>query len=152
MVLKLVIFDLDDTILNPRLFEMPLKSKDIIKYVRSLGYKIALVSLNAFGRMILTLENVHHLFDKVVTVDWTDNENGNRKTFSKNEMLVKVLKEFKVKPSEALVFDDCFFQVSIAQAMRMNVIPVNPRTLLRWTDLQNGMRMTKQKRRRRHSV
>jgi FMN phosphatase YigB (HAD superfamily) len=147
--IKVVIFDLDDTLVKPGLMsDIEIKARDIVERTRELGYKVVLVTLNPFGQLVLMWNNILHLFDKVVKVSFDELEGATKRTLFKTNMYREVLREYNVKPIEVLVFDDCILQVAIARQMGMRCVHIKPRSLITWADFHEGVRNLKYRKRR----
>lgn len=104
-MLKLVIFDLDDTLIHEG-FDPPILCDDtmqVLDYVRQLGLLVVLATLNAEGATILSRLGIEHYFDFMVTHDDPEDPNNGRKEFHLNAIFQKYV---DIHPKEMLWVDD----------------------------------------------
>jgi FMN phosphatase YigB (HAD superfamily) len=133
----LVIFDLDDTLHKRDQEDLSLHIRDILEYLRSLGIKLALASLNIFAKEYLQKYRILHLFDCV------EYRQGNRKTtYTKQHMFKRIKSKTNISFNNMIVFDDNFYHCIEAKSLGIKYCCVTS-DLLKWTDVKEGLRMFK---------
>lgn len=155
--LKLVVFDLDDTLLKRGLFTtIDIHVKDVIAYFREHGVKVALASMNYFATEELIINKILHMFDFVQMRKFDDecdtlkerhHNMGNRKDY----MFRRILKASNIPPKNSILFDDNLLHVWEAQKMGMKAILVQNEKCIRWSDIIQGIQLFKEGKKRRKS-
>jgi FMN phosphatase YigB (HAD superfamily) len=146
--LKLVIFDLDDTLHFYDLTQMPAHVKDILNFFKRHHVPIAMASLNLHAYEYLCYYNVQKYFKAVEARKcksqirtYEDYREYIRPT--KKYMLRRLLKKFSCTPQEVLFFDDIVENIQIAKSMGINSVHVDDRFCIRWKDVFEGMQYFK---------
>lgn len=146
--LKLVIFDLDDTLHYSSIFYMPHYIKDIITYFQSNNVPMAIASLNINARNLLKHHNIDEYFsavearkDKTEIRSRSDYKEYNNLT--KFYMFNRLLKKFRCIPQEVLLFDDNQYHINVARLMNIHCVKVDPAFCVRWKDVFKGLALTR---------
>ena len=156
--LKLVVFDLDDTLHFVNKFgHVENHIRDILRYFRYSGVKVALASNNALGAMFLYEYKIAHIFDAIETRKFEDEcktkaELDECKSGRKDGMFNRLMKQFSVSPENVLFFDDCVWNIIFAKRMKINSVWVNSTKCVTWSDVHKGLDMFKNKKLRRLSL
>ena len=143
--IKAVIFDLDLTLIrNGNLFDVPVKSRDIVRYFYERGMKLAMATMNPFGYMIP--KETLSMFDTVECIPLTALDSKNKMVrYDKRPMYKKIHDTYKrehcILPCEILVFDDLIFNFVVAKKMGMKAVMVDGKQLITWKDVQNGIHL-----------
>lgn len=142
--LKLVIFDLDDTLHYQSINYMPKHINDILNFFKNNNVRIAMASLNTRA-----VDYVHHYkINKYFSAIESRKENWNvrsRSEYEENTLLTKVymlrrlLKRFGCEPHEVLFFDDAYQHIHTAQSLGIHYVKVDPAFCLRWKDVFKGI-------------
>jgi len=146
--LKLVIFDLDDTLHYTSMLYMPPYVKDIISYFQSNNVPMAIASLNVYARNLLKHYNIDEYFSAVearkaknkvrTSLDYKEHNN-----LTKYYMFYRLLKKFNCKPQEVLLFDDNQYHINVARLMNIHCVKVDPSFCVRWKDVFKGLELTR---------
>lgn len=164
---KLVIFDLDNTLMMNFCTYLAQDGIDIINYFKNHNIKIALASLNTKAEYFLKLHNMEHLFDTIIHRQpishyWKlckENklgmtvplEGSSNQAFSqlkeyhklssldKTYMLNKILSETDTKAENALFFDDNIKHYEEATKLEIKTVHVNHVIGITWNDVKDGL-------------
>lgn len=145
--IKLVIFDLDDTLMSRNEINLiDVKSKDIIKYFKDKGCKIVLCSLNKMASWFLFNNNILDLFDFVISQKFDDEcENQKEidqcKSTNKGYMYKAIVSKFGISRKNILIFDDSLWHKIEALKYKIRFVLVTPKKLITWNDVKTGERM-----------
>lgn len=150
--LKLVVFDLDNTIHNG---EFPIQVLDILQFFRVNNVIMCIASFNQHAPRFLEYFKISHLFDKIeyrqhITRCFTDEEIDEYYSLKKTNMFHRISKEFNIDYSEMLFFDDNILNIHDAKKIGIKSVCVNPTTLLTWRNISVGLSLF-DKRKRRYS-
>jgi HAD superfamily phosphatase (TIGR01681 family) len=155
--LKLVVFDLDDTLCIRSIFDAKIDKNviDIIEFLRSKNILITLASLNCFAKLQLHFNRIYHKFTQVeqrkFSYEYTVGEDRPTYDWSKTHMLKSILKQNNVKPENVILFDDFIVHVVEARKLGMKAHLVDPNKRITWNDIKSGLQMFKTDTSRRHS-
>jgi FMN phosphatase YigB (HAD superfamily) len=146
--LKLVIFDLDDTLHDISIMHMPQHVQDIIKYFQSNNVPMAIASLNIYATKLLKYYDIDKYF---LALEARKKQNNIRSQSDYKEhlymtkvyMFCRLLKKFQCKPQEVLLFDDNQCHIDAARSMKINCVKVNPVCCIRWHDVFKGLELTR---------
>lgn len=141
--LKLVVFDLDDTLHFSDIDMLPDHVVNILQYFTDNNIKIALASLNTHAPNYLMNYSIMRYFD---ALEWrlptmqvgTPEEKAEFISMRKNKMFERLLTHFNVRPSEVLFFDDLWFNIADIERMGVNCVLVDKNTCVRWRDVFQG--------------
>lgn len=156
--LKMVVFDLDDTLHFVNEYgNVENHIRDILRYFRYSGVKIALASNNALGAMFLYEYKIAHMFDAIETRKFEDEcttkeELDECKSGRKDGMFKRLMTKFSVLPENVLFFDDCVWNIILAKRMKIKSVCVDRTKCLTWSDVHKGLDMFKNKKLRRLSL
>lgn len=155
--LKMVIFDLDETLHHNKTQDMPRNVKDILNYFRSKNVIIALASLNSCAAVQLYMHKMIHVFDDIETRQcreqcMTAAEVDEYNSLQKSKMFERLLSRHNVAPEEVLLFDDVWINIMDAKQMKIKAIMVNAKTLITWRDVRTGFNLFKTKPHKRYSL
>lgn len=131
---KLIIFDLDDTLLKRDTNEISNKQKSIITFVKERGFKVGLASLNCYAREILAKNGIQEYFDYI--------QHRTKETFNilnKSTMLQNILKELNVTADNTILFDDNYQHCVEAMSLGIKFVYVNKRFGVRWRDIKTAI-------------
>jgi len=155
--LKLVVFDLDDTLLKRGIdTTIDIHVRDIIAYFREHGVKVSLASMNYFAAEELFRNKLLHMFDFVQMRKFDDEcdtltekqlNMGNRKDY----MFRRILKASNIPPKNSILFDDNLLHVWEARKMGMKAILVQNEKCIRWSDIIQGIHIFRAGKNRRKS-
>ncbi len=111
--MKVVIFDLDDTLLCSKTNALYNNVKELLWTLKSKGCLLALASYNCSARQLLAEHDISHLFDIIVTENWQIYLDY------KFDMLNYILKTVqnhknKITKSEVLFVDDNHRNIMVA--------------------------------------
>lgn len=150
--LKLVVFDLDDTLHFSDINMMPKHVIDILTYFHRKGIPIALASLNTDAPRYLVYYNVSRFFEAVewrVPIDESGTATNEHQvefmSMRKNKMFERLMTHFNVNPSEVLFFDDLWFNIADIESMGVNCVLVDKDVCVRWRDVYRGFAKMKQR-------
>lgn len=124
--------------------EMSKTCIDIINYFRQKDVKIALATLNPMGKIYLVANKLDHLFDAIECVSFEDFEGNTPARSDKRPIYKKLQDRFGVsgiEPGNTSVFEDSFVNKVYAERMGMKCQLVEARDLIKWVDVQTGLRM-----------
>lgn len=138
---KLVIFDLDNTLHILGQTDLSPHIRDILKYLRRSGIRMALASLNVFAREHLRRYNVLHLFDCVES-----RKAAYDGLYTKDGMFKAIKNKTKIKYKNIVVFDDNFYHCMEAKVLGMKYTLVT-NDILSWSDVKVGLSMFDHKQR-----
>ena len=142
--LKLVIFDLDETLHYHSVYYMPKHIEDILTFFRINNVTIAMASLNTRASDFV----YHYKIDKYFSAIESRKETSNihsRADYEENTRLTKVymfrrlLKRFCCQPHEVLFFDDSIQHIYTAQSLGIHCVKVDPAFCIRWKDVFKGL-------------
>jgi hydroxymethylpyrimidine pyrophosphatase-like HAD family hydrolase len=147
--LKAVIFDLDDTLIQNgcygRDFNMPQLSKDILKFFREKGVRISLATMNPMGALLLN--DMDYVFDTIecssIANFYSDDPNVRN---DKRPLYRKIIEKYKkdnIHRRNILVFDDYVINKIFVKSLGMKIQLVNPKKLITWNDVWQGIRCFK---------
>lgn len=144
--LKMVVFDLDETLQHNKTEHMPQHVRDILQAFVEKDVPIALVSLNPSALLYLKLHKIIHLFTEVECRKYKkDLRNADEiieyVSITKNRMFERIMQRQKLKPENILFFDDNVPNILEARAMKIKCVRVNPTYLVRWRDVYLGLSM-----------
>jgi FMN phosphatase YigB (HAD superfamily) len=144
--LKLVIFDLDDTIYSVRNKYMDSNILSILNYFKFHNVFIALATLNLEGDKVLDYYNIKQYFDiiemrkqlyKCIGIQELDEALSLRK----KDMLLRILEKAQVNPENTIFFDDNMHHVKEACSLGIKSIHVDKNKRVSWNDIINAMNM-----------
>lgn len=155
--LKMVIFDLDETLQFNRLQFMPNKVKDILHFFRKNNVIIALASLNSGAIAQLDSHCILHVFNDTETRMCrehciTDDEIKEHTSLRKVRMFRRLMARNNVDAESTLFFDDCQLNIIDAKMMNMKSVHVDRKHLITWRNVHDGLSLFKDKRKRRHTI
>lgn len=146
--IKLVIFDLDDTLMRKSNIDhiIDVKAKDIIKYFRDKGCKIVLCSLNLMAAWYLFDNDIFELFDFIITPKYDDEcenqkEIEQSKSRNKSYMYKAIVRKFGISRKNIIIFDDSIWHKKEAKKYNIKFIQVDPKLLITWNDVKNAERL-----------
>lgn len=144
--LKLVIFDIDDTLHNATELYMDKHVVDILQQFKDNNIPMAIASLNIMGDLLLEQYGILHFFDcielrKDITNCKTHFEIWDALTLEKGAMLKRILERFTVNAENALFFDDAYSHINEASALGINAVQVDKERRLQWSDIVKGLHM-----------
>jgi HAD superfamily phosphatase (TIGR01681 family) len=116
---KLIIFDLDSTLLNNYKCKLYDDVIYILDYLKNNKYKIALASYNINADEHLKRHNIFKYFDIIKFENWR------KKYDKKDNMLQQIVSESEIEPNDILFIDDNSEIVSWAESNDFNVYKVN---------------------------
>lgn len=153
--LKLVIFDLDNTMHSVKDKQMPKHVVDILQYFYHNDIYIALASLNQYARHILKGYKIEHIFHSIeyrkqISQCHTDEQIDEYYSLNKINMFNRLSTKLNVKYDEILFFDDSVLNIIDAKELGIKSIYVNPDKLITWTNVHDGVALF-DKRKRRYS-
>jgi beta-phosphoglucomutase-like phosphatase (HAD superfamily) len=135
--LKLVIFDLDDTLHSVVNNCMDDNIISILNYFKFHNISIALATLNKEGDKVLDFYKIKHYFDFIEM----------RKELymcigiQELDEILRLLIKAQVNPENAIFFDDNIFHVNEAKSLGIKGIHVDKNKRISWRDVINGMNM-----------
>jgi FMN phosphatase YigB (HAD superfamily) len=129
---KLVIFDLDNTLHYFGQEDISCHIRDIIKYFRRAGIRMAVASLNIFAMEYLRKYKILHLFECI------EFRKAMHKHIDKHSMFKRIRSKTRIAFKNIIVFDDNFFHCMEAKSLGMKYIFVT-KGLLSWDDVKHGM-------------
>jgi predicted HAD superfamily phosphohydrolase YqeG len=141
--LKLVIFDLDDTLMMKGRWAIDDTRKDIVKHFRNEGVYVTMATLNPMGKLHVCFEKMGYCFDMVEAISWDEYEAKTLPFRVKNKMFATIIKKFNVTPQNVLVLDDCLANVAVAKKMGMKAVVVRGKDGVTWTDVKSGFKQFK---------
>jgi HAD superfamily phosphatase (TIGR01681 family) len=142
--LKLVIFDLDETLHFNKQEVMPLHIPSILTYFKQNNTKIALASLNTMASAYLYKYNIIEFFDAIecrkerqfIT---EEKDYYEWRSLRKNKMMKRLMKQFECSPNEILFFDDLKLHIDDISKMGIHCIHVDKNKCISWRDIFNGL-------------
>jgi FMN phosphatase YigB (HAD superfamily) len=153
--LKLVVFDIDDTIHHTQLKQMPAHVLDILNFFHGNDVCIAIASLNQYAPLILDYYKISHLFDVVeyrsnIVQCYTDEQIQEYYSLNKINMFNRMISKLDIKYEDILFFDDSLMNVLDAKELNIKSICVDPKKLITWKNVSDGLSLF-DKRKRRYS-
>lgn len=153
--LKLVVFDIDDTIHHTKLKQMPNHIIDILQCFNKNNVILAIASLNEYAPYILHYYNISHLFEiiefrKNIDECRTNEEVAEYYSLKKTKMFERLSIKLNINFENMLFFDDSVLNVLDAKELNIKTICVNPRKLITWQNVKDGITLF-DKRKRRYS-
>lgn len=141
--LKIIVFDLDETLHNNSKSYMPLTVREILTHLYHNNIILTIASLNTNATMFLENYNILHMFSFVEcrkhSKDCVTEEDIEEYTsLTKTKMLQRLMNKCNVNHDEVLFFDDCFYNIIDAKDMKIKSIIVNPTKLLTWKNIYDG--------------
>ncbi len=133
---KLVIFDLDDTLISIKDHKIKNEQLEILKLLKKNNIKIAVASLNTEADQILRENYIRHYFD-IVKQRNLSSDNILDRSIEKIYMLNAIIKELNIPSTNILFFDDQFYHCEEARSLRIRSVKVND--LVTWKDIKSGM-------------
>jgi FMN phosphatase YigB (HAD superfamily) len=120
MKYRLVIFDLDFTLLNcGNLYS---EVQDILEYLKTNDIVIALASYNAEAECKLRYHGIEDFFQYILYEDWQSRDYLDWK----HQMLSEILSLTRIPSDEAVFFDDCEKNLNTAKKLGIKAVEVNP--------------------------
>lgn len=156
--LKLVIFDIDDTIHHTKPRQMPEHILDILQYFHENNVVLAIASLNQHAPYILDCYNISHFFKFVehrlnINECKTNEEIDEHYSLRKIKMFERLANKLDIKFDNILFFDDCVLNIIDARRLNIKSIYVNAAKLITWQDVKDGIALfDKRKRRFSHDI
>jgi FMN phosphatase YigB (HAD superfamily) len=146
--LKLVIFDLDETLHYNSILHMPEHVKDIMTFFESKNVPMAIASLNVYAHSLLKHYEIDQYFSAVEKRKDYNNirsrsDYEEHVNMTKFYMFCRLLKKFCCTPQEALLFDDNIHNINVAKTMNISCVKVNPVFCIRWKDVFAGLELTR---------
>lgn len=153
--LKLIVFDIDNTIHSVKDQNMPKHVLDILHFFCHNKVPIAIASLNQYAPQILKGYNIDHLFHSIeyrqhLSQCQTNDQIDEYYSLQKNKMFSRLSNTLNIKYNEMLFFDDTVINIIDAKELGINSIYVNPEKLITWTNVKEGISLL-DKRKRRYS-
>lgn len=153
--LKLVVFDIDDTIHHTQLRQMPIHILDILQCLHKRKIALAIASLNQHAPYILQGYSISHLFDIVeyrinINKCKTNAEIEEYYSLKKVNMFERLIKKLAINYENVLFFDDSVLNIFDAKELNMKAICVDANTLVTWKNIKDGIALF-DKRKRRYS-
>ena len=143
--LKVVIFDLDETLHKRDKYTLDLHILDILQYFYESGVILCLASMNMLGGIYLYNYDVIHMFKHICQ---RDEDNLNSYSKNKKDMLRYILKKTNCTGSSVLFFDDNISNFATAKKLGIRSICVNEHNLLTWRDVKCGLDLFDHRKRR----
>ena len=142
--LKLVIFDLDDTLHYHSINYMPKHIIDILKFFKSYNVRIAMASLNTRAYDYVYHYKIDKYFSSIELrkEKWNVSSRSEREEntlLTKHYMFCRLLKRFGCEPREVLFFDDSNQHIYTAQSLGIHCVKVDPAFCIRWKDVIKGL-------------
>lgn len=142
--LKLVVFDLDETLHFNDSTRMPHHVRDILNYFMCNNVPIALASLNIEAYKYLQYYNIERMFQAVEARKYihqikTISDSKEYMYPTKKYMFKRLFKKFRCLPQEVLLFDDVYENIHVARSLEMNAVQVDARFCVRWIDVFEGL-------------
>jgi len=153
--LKLIVFDIDDTIHHTKLKQMPNHIVDILQCLYKNNVVLAIASLNQYAPYILDYYNISHLFEIVeyrlnINQCKTNKEIDEYYSLTKINMFERLVKKLDIRFENILFFDDSVLNILDAKELNIKSICVNAQTLITWQNVKDGIALF-DKRKRRYS-
>jgi HAD superfamily phosphatase (TIGR01681 family) len=135
--LKLVIFDLDETLHFCSSLYVPDTTRSILKFLQQSNVIIALASFNTSALYYLRLHKIDKYFHAVASrkpykYPW-------QKHLDKRSMVQSLMNQFECTSSNTIFFDDLQENVDAVSSLGVTCIKVNKNYCLRWIDLFQGL-------------
>jgi FMN phosphatase YigB (HAD superfamily) len=134
---KLVIFDLDDTLIFRYSNDFSVHAKEILQFLRYYKIKMSIASLNTYADNILYDNNIIHYFEDIqqrVRRQCIKDED-----YNKIPMFTKIHERLNIPYEKMLLFDDNFQHYIEAAVMNVKAVHVNKKTGVTWKDIKHGM-------------
>ena len=144
--LKLVIFDLDETIQYNSVSHVPNHVHGILRFFKDNEIPMAIASLNTRAKDMLQYHKIEKYFS-AVEARKNPNNIRSRSDFEEHAQLTKfymlrrLLKKFYCKPKEVLFFDDAQRNIDCARLMGIHSVKVDPAFCIRWKNVFQGLDM-----------
>ena len=142
--LKLVVFDLDETLHFHSLLYLPYHVRYILQFFRKHNVPIALASMNTSAIYYLRLYKIIRYFSAVEArkppsqvSSWTEHQENVYLT--KKYMFKRLMTKFHCAPNEILFFDDMNGNVEVARSMGLHAVKVDGDLCIRWKDIFEGI-------------
>jgi len=138
---KLVIFDLDDTLRDRKLYLGPKHKQqlskhviDILLFLRMYGVELAVASLHMEADRELKMYKVKDCFRYI-------EYRKDRYDWNKLNMLKKITTDMSIDPQHVILFDDNKLHCYEAAQLGIRSVLVNPNYGITWQDIRKGMNM-----------
>lgn len=151
--LKLVVFDIDDTIHHSKLKQMPRHIVDILQCLHEKNVVLAIASLNEHAPYILNGYNISYLFDFVeyrlnINECFTDEEIVEYYSLRKINMFERLANRMDIAFENMLFFDDSVVNILDARRLKIKSICVNAKKLVTWQNIRDGLALFDKRKRR----
>lgn len=151
--LKLVVFDIDDTIRDTKLQQIPNHIIDILQYFHENNVVLAIASLNQYAPYFLYYHNISHFFDFVeyrlnIEDCKTNEEIVEHYSLRKINMFERLANKLDITFDNMLFFDDSVVNILDARRLRIKSIYVNAKNLLTWQNVKDGIALFDKRKRR----
>lgn len=148
--LKLVIFDLDETLHYCSSLQMPTRVRNILQYLQQSNVYIAVASFNTSALYFLRLHKVDKYFHAVLSrkaykYPW-------HKHLDKRSMVQTLMTQFDCAPSNTIFFDDLQENIDAVSSLGVTSVKVNKHHCIRWKDVFEGLQTFRPHIRRRFST
>lgn len=135
---KMVIFDLDDTLIFRYSDIFAVHAREILQFLRLKNIKMTVASLNVYADEILDRAGVIHYFDDIQQriyrecgTKWGD--------YNKIPMFIKMNKKYGISYENMILFDDNSIHCSEAIMMNMKAVRLDNKMGITWKDFKSGM-------------
>lgn len=151
--LKLVVFDIDDTIHHTQLRQMPEHIPNILQCFYENNVALAIASLNQHAPYLLDYYKLSHIFDfveyrKNIDDCKTNEEIEEYYSLTKIKMFERLSKKLNIKFDNILFFDDSVLNVLDAKELSIKSICVNAKKLITWQNVKDGLALFDRRKRR----
>lgn len=152
--LKLVIFDIDDTIHHVKPFlHMPKHIVNILQCLYNNNVILAIASLNQRAHDILEYYKISHLFRYIEYRKKIDECNTNEEideyySLRKINMFERLANKHNITFDHMLFFDDSVVNILDARRLKIRSIHVNAKTLITWQNVKDGIALFDKRKRR----
>lgn len=151
--LKLVVFDIDDTLHHAKLRQMPGHILDILKYFRKNNVVLAIASLNQYAPFILDYYNISYFFEYMeyrTNIDecTTYEEIEEHYSLRKIHMFERLIKYLDISFENILFFDDSLLNYLDAKELNIKSICVDAKKLVTWQNIMDGFALFDKRKRR----
>jgi HAD superfamily phosphatase (TIGR01681 family) len=153
--LKLVVFDIDNTIHHPKSQQMPSHVIDILQHFHKCNVVLAIASLNQYAPDILDYYKISHLFQFIeyrinVKECKTNEQIEEYYSLQKTKMFERLRDKMNITFDNILFFDDSVLNILDAKELNIKSICVNATKLITWQNVKDGIALF-DKRKRRYS-
>ena len=145
--LKLVIFDLDDT-LHKYLHGTNKTVRNIVNFFQLNGIDMAVASLNTLAHFFLFDYGIIEKFKCIEARKFSDECCSNQeakvhRSNFKTHMFLSIIKKVGTNRKNVLIFDDNIVHILEAQKLGIPAVHVNADKLITWNNVADGLRYFK---------